>query len=211
MSSKNGNGSKKNGNGHSFTKKVEAIIRKNEERKSRIYEYSGEAINYSGFTAIDQVQDLTRLAQGKAVYERIGNSVAATYLQMRYQVTIADGTNVVRILLFQYLSDCSTKPDLNQLLTEPDLSSDQVYGMYVRNMKDVRILYDKTLNLDETSHKQVIGKININLVKKMKGTVSFNDTSVDGKGHLFLTVISDSAFVSHPLFTCAAKISYRDS
>lgn len=216
MSSKNGNGKKKNGNGKSFTKKVEAVLRKNEERKSRIYEYSSITCDPGGFTGgVNAVQDLTRLEQGTQVYERVGNNISPTYLQCRFQIVIGDGTNVVRCLVWQWNPDndalAGIIPTVNSLLLETSVGIDQVYALYIRNMKNARILYDKTFTLDAVKNKQVVGKFNLNLVKKMTGTCTFDGTSVSGKGHLYMTFLSDSGFTVHPTVTLQAKLSYRDS
>lgn len=205
-------------NKNSLTKKslfktVQSVMLKSLERKSRVYGISDIECNASGFLLINQVQDLSRLDQGEAAYERVGNSVTPTYFQMRYQCTIGspEYTNVVRFILFQYLEDSSVAPIMSDFLMLPPAPAiDNVYALYQRNMKDIRILHDRTITLDNSKNLQYVGKLNVNLGKKLTGGFSYNDTSTNGKGHIFVIFFSDSAAAAHPKVSYQAKLTYRD-
>ena len=193
-----------------FEKRVTAIVNKNIEKKSRVFELTTIDMNSTGFTGVNSFQDISRLDQGDQAWERIGNRVTPSYLQMNYQLTIGDTTNVVRMLIFQWMKDSSSVPTMADFFIPPISAVDNVYSTYVRNLRNVRVLHDRTYTLDNSRNLQVVGKVNLNLAKLMKKKVLYNNTSTDGKGHLFIVAFSDSLLVLHPAITYQAKFIYRD-
>lgn len=194
-------------------KVVKAENRQSAERHSRIYEISGQEVSNTGFTIINTFQDLTVLSQGHQVWERVGNRVTPTYLQIRYQLAqaIAGRTNTVRLVLFKLQRDSTVPPTVAEIFSPPSLPVDNVYALYQRTLKDIQIVKDWTVTLSNQYKQQRVGMLKLNLTKIYKSQgCQYNDASTNGLDHLFLYVVSDTTIANHPTFTAQMKLSYRD-
>lgn len=192
---------------------VKAENRQASERHSKVMDYSGQAVSATGFTIINTFQDMTNLSQGDSVYERVGNRITPTYLQMRYQVALAatGRTANVRLVLFKLLRDSAVPPTVAEIFTPPTLTVDNVYALYQRTLKDIKIVKDWTVQLSDQYRQQHVGYLKLNLTKTYKSQgCQYNDTSTDGLDHLFLYVVSDTFGTPDPFFTAQIKLSYRD-
>lgn len=161
---------------------------------------SATSISSSGF-----VTHLTNVAPGDDYNDRIGIMIKAVSLQFRMLLTVADTTNIVRIIIFRWFraTTPTTALVLEQLPTGGAISPLSMIN--VENRRVVQIMYDNLFPLDSDDPIKVDKAF---FKKNMK--ISFApDDSVD-LGHIYFLAISDSVAVSHPTVHANFRLRYTD-
>lgn len=156
------------------------------------------------------------IAQGTDVTQRIGNRIRTKYYACRNIITFNGSTASVREIIFQIKSDFTgfVNPILSDILLDIAQPVTSMYnhasvstGMDNRS-KPIRILSDKTINLDSNNiRKSWITRIN------WKRTISYLNatnalSAINGYG-LFRILVSDVS-LNVPILTSDETVVYTD-
>ncbi len=196
----------------SFARQVRRVV--SAERK----------FHYLNFTTlIDQATpagaDLTRIAQGVANNQRIGNWIQPTSMHGTYTVrgnSEAEGDTVwnVRIFIMVYVDSIK---DLDIIPTEFMQDSTRPGGPFnILRKGQFSVLYTKFFTVSNNSDNNLFSRtftwrLNLNKLKKI---LFDGDESTDGtKGHIFFQAVSDSASPVSlpPSLTADNTFRYTDS
>lgn len=187
---------------------------KTHERKRLEHKYWQTSMEPTGISNSGTIYDLSDMPQGTTDISRVGDRVHVTSLSLRLNVILADTTNLVRVLVFQWRQNSvSISPAFNKLLYSKDGASYDYKGFYRHDSLGVNFipLYDRVLNLTNSGANQ-----QINLVKRINlrfanRKISYDAGAVEGSNKFYLALVSDSGVVSHPAVTYEAYLSYTDS
>lgn len=153
--------------------------------------------------------DLTgSIAQGTTASTRIGMSIRLTHLKARTTITIADATQVVRVIFFRWkVSDTADAPAATELFTATGLGSYSV-GAPILPVKPSRfqIIKDVTITMATNWKPVQVLEHDISLNWNVEYDIGVNT----GKDHLYMATCSDSAAVSHPQMTHEFLVHYQD-
>lgn len=123
--------------------------------------------------------------------------------------THADATNVIRVIIFQYLEKAfPTLADILQLGTGATANYLSPYNF--DNSKAYRILYDSTKLVNSVSKPQAHINKYIKLSKARKD-VEYEGSTTVGINRLYMLTMSDSTAVSHPSYMGHVTVKYTDS
>lgn len=207
---KNYYGSKRRGKTLPKTKNVQLIqkvvktelARKEEREVERKYLDNGANISVS--TSGD-IQFLSGAALGNAFNNHIGVQAKATSLQMRYQISVQDAFNMVRVIIFRFFDGTTPVPSdiLNQLTSSATLHPLSLLNM--DNRKTFQVLFDNTYVVD-TDDPVVVDKFYIE--KNMY--LSWKEDNSRDVGHIYMLSISDSAISSHPTLLYESRLRFMD-
>lgn len=184
---------------------VNSQIVANSEKKELAGSTSG-TVSTSGFL------DIINLAStGNTAFTRVGNEIKMVgKMSLGYQLTGADASNVIRIILFYSKSPVA----IGNLPT--------VFDGVSRAVNKIKVLYDKihqvqynlvdagNIQQGSTKYTLVVRK-NINLGKFGLTSQYGAGTSTPTEGFLYLYGVSDSALVSHPGYTYATRLRFVDN
>lgn len=163
------------------------------------------SLSLNSFNAVDLTSLIT---QGTTAQTRIGANVYLKKLEMTWQALLGDPTNLVRVLIYEWLVDSSTDvPQITELLEDSSTIPRQILSpLLVIKPHRFRMLHDGLVDLD-TYHPQRHGKLTIKL-GNMK--VGYNLGVNTGRNHLYITLLSDSGVIPAPTFSYEMKILYTD-
>lgn len=158
------------------------------------------APDYAGY-----LQNLSLVPQGSTDISRDGDQLYATSIQIRGNITLADTTNYLRVILFCWKSD--TTPDQDDILTTTYKgSTNYVLAPYHHDGRSMfTVLSDRTyfLHADKT-------QVQFNITKKLNKKMFFNAGGTSGKNQVWAMTLSDSAAVSHPSVAMVSRLRFRD-
>lgn len=192
--------------GKSFTRKVQTVIRKTAEKKYVAFNSSAAGIDTGGL-----ILRFTEVPQGDTDVTRDGDQLTIRSLQFNYVLTLADTTNVMRVILFQWFdSTQSVQPIPSNILIDTAIGR-AVASPYSHDYRyQFKILYDKTHVLD--SNTPVINR-RVFLKRfpfKHKKIQYVGASSTNHNNGLFALVISDSAVGPNPTITYSGKFNFSD-
>jgi hypothetical protein len=190
----NTNGSQK----QSLTKMVKNILDSQMEEKWLDTSYS------STVSSTATLVDLTSISQGNSATTRVGASLQVKSFAFNSIWYLADTTNYVRIMVFEWIpSTTADVPSGSELLSD---SSSPISHVLPYKPSRFNILYDKNFTLD-TYHPIVEHKFKLKLDQK----VQF-DLGVDtGSRHLYLYMQTDSSLSSHPAVVYQSQLKFVDA
>lgn len=203
----NKNNTKKRNNGTGKSEIVSSVLR-SLERKKQI-----KFLNLYSSTSLSTTSvftDLSSIAEGTTVYQRVGASVRAVSLRLRISISMADTYNFVRFLIFRWrVSDTSDAPGTPEIL-------DTVGGScptYLANFLLYRpsrfsILLDKTF-YGTTGNWQAVQMLDTTV--RLGWDVEYDVGVNTGKDHVYCMMVSDSAAVSHPTVNMSSQLVYHDT
>jgi len=183
---------------------VKKMLDKAQEIK--FYDESG-TVSLSTSGSVFCVSDL---AQGDTDITRDGDKIVLKSMQLRGTMTLADTSNIIRIIVFQWFPvDTASDPTADDIL-----QTTGTFGIVSAYQHDQRnqyhILADRTYTLTTASqpyrHWQI--KIPFKYVKKQ---ATFLAGGVYGANHIHILMISDSAAVADPTCSFYSRIYYTDS
>lgn len=187
---------------------VSKALRKTEEVKNIDVTSTGLAVSYAG----TQVA-LIAVAQGQANGQRVGDNVRVRSAHITLTWAIADATNIVRCIVYQWhpLSTGSA-PVPGSILEHTSDALAAISPYVVNNDGDYSILYDKTIQLSAVSRPAATVDFWITGNKFLKRDVHYSagSSSVQKNG-LFLLFVSDSSAAAHPQVIFHARMRYTDS
>lgn len=153
------------------------------------------------------------LAQGVGNSQRIGNQIDCSHMELSYELTTGDTTNVLRIIVFQWREDdIAIGPVYTDILYRPNSSVPYTNALYnFDNRGSYKILYDKKHFIDADNdvvsafgHKKYI--------KIPHSKIDFNGAgATTGKNMIYVLSVSDSAAAAHPGFINQSRLYYRDA
>lgn len=198
------------------TQEVQRQVKKQIERekdfKQITFDTGGTTVSYSG-TMHNLCTSLSRGDNGINNFE--GTSIQVKSIHLRCQVALADTSNLMRTILFQWFDD--TVPTVSSILSSTMIGTIEAPFSW-RNWSNKHLF--KILKDDRT---QIQGSAQITggngfvytydiFVKgnKIKRTYFDATGSSYQKGGLYLLVISDSAAIAHPGFIAAGEMIFSD-
>lgn len=189
-------------------KEVKLILAKNMELKS--FDNIGSA---SPDTA-GVIAKWFSIPQGSGNAQRIGNDITGTHIELRYDITLSDSYNKVRVIIFQWALDdgvdVPTVPDILYLGT-----GNYFNALYSFDNRDkFKILHDRRYLLEATS----VGTTSTPLssptykLKIPHKQLKFNGAgATTGRFMIYQLTISDSVAVPHPSVNTNVRLVYRDA
>lgn len=211
--------SSKNGNALSWKEKkqVTSIVRKvtsqQAEHKDHLYSYASfDILNPSAVGGGSPLLCLSNVPTGDDNYQRVGLKIKPTRLQFRYKLAGGDDFNVVRVIIFMFMnSDFGNTPTYETILQ--NLTPNATLQPYRRGGKyKYKILYDTTHVLVKDTFNYHITR-NANMFAKdwnHKDIMYSEAGSTSGTNNIWLAVLSDSNFTTHPKISFVSRLNYRD-
>lgn len=193
---------------------VKRLIRNVQELK--YFEGSSQNADISTSPAI---LDISAVSQGDTDTTRDGDRLQwVGKIDFRYSLDIADATNIIRVMIFQWKPNSS--PAAGSLFLNGPTGAVDVWSNYGHDHRqEYTILYDKTYSLvgnggaatvPTTTSSQIVRFVRISL-KRIAKMAQFTAGTTAGTNKLYLYLISDSALVGNPTITFSAKVFFRDS
>lgn len=157
------------------------------------------------------------IPQGDTDITRDGDQLMLTSIDVRGMVNVADTTNLVRLIFFQW------RPNSNPALTDilntgvngivPD-----VYSMYNHDQKgQFKVLYDKTFKLagfgTSASPSGAVSQeiFKLTLAKKLIKKLQYINGTTAGMNQVWYLAISDSTVSSDPTLTMKVRFNFIDA
>jgi len=154
--------------------------------------------------------DLTSgIAQGTTMYQRIGQSVRVQNISMKGILTIADTTQVIRIIIFKWLvSDTTDAPQVGELLdTAGGTIPEYVAQKLVYRPSRFAVLWDKTWTFAQNWQPV----LSFDHIVKLNSEVEYDVGVNTGKNHIYMMTVSDSAATTHPSVLISTTVHYHDT
>lgn len=151
---------------------------------------------------------LSSMAQGITDITRVGDRIVLKSLEARFDLVVADATNFIRLILFQWVGDAvSDVPTIAAVLESTPyylspFNWDQ-RGKY-------RVLHDESVALMGVGPVTYISK-KIKVGCPVKHQQFLNASTNIESGGLFALVMSDSAAAAHPGYDLYTRVSYTDA
>lgn len=167
-------------------------------------------------TNVPTISSLTSIGTGLTANNRIGNKVELQNISLKFQCLLADTTNYMRIVIFQWIEDAKNFPswvDLFEFNTAglPTTQAERMspYTLDTGKQGSFRILYSNEMQLDTDNSVQLI-KSYIN--KGFRKVIDFDSTlSNRGTGHIYMMALSDSSGIPHPNLAGYVRIRFKDA
>lgn len=172
------------------------------------------AVSTSGY-----IQSLTaNMTRGNAAVDNyLGNEVLPTSVRVNIGLTIGpslvangDGTNFMRILLFQWFD--STSPAVSGIL---NASTSPFSMLYWHNKENIKVLADRLVPLYQQGLRQdsfYAWCEEIYVKGKKMIPIKFNSAGTAAqKGEIYLLVLSDSSVPANPYMVYQSQITYTDA
>jgi len=140
--------------------------------------------------------DLTSIGLGTGANLRTGNEINLHHLDINMLFVIADTSNFVRIIIFQWFpSDSSDAPQANEIYNSTYSSGNNEHFALLNPLKPSRfkVYKDFTIKLDAAhviEHRQM--RINC------KHKCAFEVGVSTGRNHMYMAIVSDSTVGAHP-------------
>lgn len=176
-------------------KKIESVVRNMSETKH---------LTLTNNASIDNVgilRVLSSIDQGDDQFERIGNSVTCSYIDMRNYVIAADDTNIIRMIL------CTALVGPGEV-TAADFPSGVNAFTGTMDYDKFRVHRDFSFAISTDGKDNAIKRIRFPLKRKWIYTDGTGTNQT--KNPLYLWLVSDSGVASHPQIQYSMKIFYKD-
>jgi len=189
------------------TRAAKKVLSKNVERKH--FEVANTNVSISTTATVNA---LTYPTQGVGENDRIGNEISLRWVKLKYYLTVADTTNMIRMIIFQWHVDTAIQnPGIGDILLDPTSNYAIVSPLVDKEGKRRKftILSDKVSTLATQGTANTFKKVYI--PKGFKRRLGFNSNNVTtGLDQIFMAVISDSAASLHPTMTWYTDACFTD-
>lgn len=147
--------------------------------------------------------------QGTTVNERTGNDIRVKSLQIKGHFELgAANTNLVRFIVFQWLSKSPSSPVITDILT-PSISSMYVNSLYSKVWgSSFRVLYDRRWQITDDNNE--IQPFSVKITKFPFRDIEFNPGTTVGYNQLYYIYMSDEDLNS-PSIQFQARMNYTDA
>lgn len=194
-------------------KAARSVIRQQLEVK-----YFDDDLTVSGISSAGSLFDLTGTTQGDTDLTRTGDKVAIKSLQLRGAVSVGDATNVIRLVLFQFMADSgAAQPTPSNVLQASYISTTLApFAPFAKDFAGYTIipLWDKTFALSAVDHDIFTFEVMLtakDFKKKAKPYIQYQGGGQNGVGNLYLFAISDSGAISHPGLAYVTRFRFLDN
>lgn len=185
-------------------------ISRSEETKEFDDQVGSVGVNYTGTTwnLLYNSVGAAAITQGVASNQYIGTSITPVFLQIRLNVTAADATNLMRIVIVQAIG---TFVPTTTLVFQSVTNVRAPLSPYDHDHNSgYRVLHSKIIELDTTTNVQRVYSIFLKKHKMRKITFSDGAGTIE-TGGIYLLAISDSAAVADPAIQIYSRLSYKDA
>lgn len=189
-----------------FSKKVNKVVMKQSEKKYWDVATTAVSVDITG-----SITDLTSIAQGDTDQTRDGDQLYLRSIKGKAQIQVADTTNIVRFIIFQWYMDTNvvgSAPTVSQILQSVGTAIGPMSGYNHDGRYNFRILYDRTCFLDTTDKVQCGLQWYIN--KGLRRKMQFHGGATGGKNKIYLLLLSDSGAATHPSVAYYNRTAYSD-
>lgn len=163
------------------------------------------------------IYELSGTTVGDGDTQRTGDRITIKSLQIRGNVNLGDATNIVRIIVFQWLADSGAAlPDASTDILQSTTvgTANAPFGMYSKDFAGYTWvpLYDKTIQLT-TQDDAKLFYVNIsakNFKGKARPYIQYQGSGQNGVGNLFMAVYSDSGAITHPGINFVARLRFTN-
>lgn len=147
------------------------------------------------------------ITQGVGESQYVGTAIKPTYIKISFNWTLADTTNMVRVVVVQ--SRGLLVPTMADILQSVGNVRAPLSDYDIDFNDRYNVLADRCYSLDQTNKTQVIGKIKVSAAKLRR--IKFSDTAGTYEaGGIYFGYITDSAAVSHPILQAYWRVHYKD-
>lgn len=181
---------------------VRSEIDKNQELK--LYE---TILPLTSISATGTIYDLSGgITQGDTNISREGSAVTFKSLLLRYQFIHADSTQLMRVILFRWMS--TGVPAVSDIIQDTTINP-PLSALSLNNSSYIQVIFDKLHALSTNTNANLAFKKYV----KLNGRAQWDSGSSTGrkKGQLFMLFISDSAAVTHPTVNFNARLRFTDA
>lgn len=194
-----------------FKRKVMAIVRPMSDNRYTYSTIGSTGVSNSG--AYLTGAQLCDTSQGDGTFsERQGDTITPTRLIVRYNWTVGDQYNSVRLILFQWKPDSNSFPPTAILNNVIDLSTLGGNGAplsrYIFDQKNFHILYDSTHDLVDTASNMTLSRT-VNIYGKKLRPIRYTNGGNLGHNNIYAIVLSDSSAAPHPAITMTLELHYK--
>lgn len=184
---------------------TEAMIRRVINKKEEV-----KSFPFSDDTTSSSTPELTRLTgipAGSDGSQRVGDVSYIKSLFFKWNSRVADSTNFVRVIVFQWFEDDAVDiPDGDKILTDMSfISSAYTYG----ERRKRSILYDKTMA--QSLQGPACGSAEVMITEINKRKIYYNPALVSGKNNIWMLQFSDSGLAIHPGIQWTSLVRFTDA
>lgn len=152
---------------------------------------------------------ITGIAQGDQDNQRDGDTLYLKSLCVRFNFVVADTTNFIRVIVFQWHQhDNAYPPDANAIFQNPSFPTLTTLTYDLRASRTV--LYDRVFTVD-ASNRQAIATNDIWIKNIPKRKLQFTAATTNGENHLYIAYASDSGAANHPGIRYYTMVRFTDS
>lgn len=146
---------------------------------------------------------------GIAVNDYIGQWIKPSYLKLKWALEVADGSNIITIMVIQSKGIWTNTGDMQNILQNVNTTSAPLQPVDTQYSSRFRVLYRRMVKVD-SDDPTTTGSIKIGprKLRKMHFADEFGDIE---SGHLMIGFISDSTAVTHPTLRMVHRLYYKDS
>lgn len=153
---------------------------------------------------------LTSISQGVGAQSRIGQEIRLVAMKARYEWRVADSTNTIRMIVFQWHGDSTDTPTSADILEDDTGGTGQPWlsptKFFARNFT---VLRDKLADIEVAANEVITGTWTIPL-KKIRKRVTFGASNASGTNHIYILFLSDSTATTHPTLSVFGKLMFKD-
>lgn len=184
---------------------AQRTVRNASEKKYFVAGYDANDIDYSG-----TVYDFSTMVQGTTYQTRSGLDVHYDKVDLRYQVRVADTSNMMRVIFFKFRQNTglTSAPD-NAVIFKGAINSALAPLLGYTVNEGISVLYDRLHTLDAGKPTE-LGRILLYSNKLGKTSFNAGSTTITGEGKLYMVVVSDSAAAANPVISINAEVYFTD-
>lgn len=187
----------------------------------------------TGVTTTGTLTRMSGVAQGVGQSSRIGDEITLRKFVFAFTATVgatglvaaADQYNVVRLMVFRYLTDDTVAPPVvANILNTSTTSNLTLASLNFDNRENFKVLYDENIVLYNTPvyssstaapawYHGVGGTLSHKRIEvPLRGKIDFDTSAgVSGNGHVYTLLVSDSAFSPNPTCEVVSSTIYTDA
>jgi hypothetical protein len=181
---------------------VKSALHKDEEEKYAIINQSYSVSTTPGLYV------LTNTAQGSSGGTHVGDECRLKSLWFRYNLTVADASNALRVILFTWKPNLGYASPAALNILKTVTTPNQLTSAYQEDGEDMyHILYDRVHFVSAVGPVQAGGLVKRKLNQKM----DFSTGSSNGSNNIYLLLVSDSGAASDPTFNFTSRVAFTDA
>lgn len=160
------------------------------------------------------MERLTSISQGQTDITRVGDKATLTSLNLKYQITGGDATNLLRVIVYQWHPNSTlaapTAANVMQYFNIGD--NREVLSPYTHDYKgQFTILFDRLHSTTLVGSNQAISWQGYVSLRRARKQLEFTAGGQEAANHIYLLVLGDSTAVTHPTFTYLARVMFTDA